>query len=402
MRIPEFKKEYNKKCEHELDELFDIDDKEFYDVILDHYQQMPRCENEVQNFLNNYEILKVQSPMATKKSNVIEEVLKQAKKQNKKCLFITNRRSLANDISEKYKISNYQNPYFYNDHLVSQFDSLYKFNVRKFDVVIIDEISSLLHYMNTKYEGKEKNHIKNTYRLLYLMKNKQVALFDAFIIWYPYMERKTLGILNRFRENRNVYIANDNEYFEYCITHDDKKFTISSNEKRFLNKISESLIKLNKNKKILLHTADTNNRDEIIEAFKKNSTKYDIILYSPTITVGLSNEAKFDNHYHYDVGGTIGVIDSLQMMRRTRNVQNIYVYLKGRKSYLNTDINYIENRLTEYSTLDELGEEDKINEQGKMLAKIIQMYNILENSHKYAFKRLLAYQFNKNFIINGV
>ena len=115
MRIPEFKKEYNKKCEHELDELFDIDDKEFYDVILDHYQQMPRCENEVQNFLNNYEILKVQSPMATKKSNVIEEVLKQAKKQNKKCLFITNRRSLANDISEKYKISNYQNPYFYND-----------------------------------------------------------------------------------------------------------------------------------------------------------------------------------------------------------------------------------------------------------------------------------------------
>ena len=127
----------------------------------------------VQKFFESYKILKIQSPMGTAKSTVIDEVLKQSNQRGLRVLLITNRISLADDISKKYKnIKHYQNSaledkYQIGDNLVCQVNSLWKYSLKYFDTVIIDEVTSLLFQLLSL----EKN-VKNIIQKIFAVKNK--------------------------------------------------------------------------------------------------------------------------------------------------------------------------------------------------------------------------------------
>lgn len=392
------KKYWQEKCQEDLDDLLDADERESYQVTVN-TQDLTRHECDVERFLESYDILKLSSPMATRKSNVIDETIKQSHARGLRVLMVTNRVSLSLDIAEKYKshdVKHYQSHmYDRGDSLVVQFDSLFYYNQDDFDVIILDEVSSLLMYMSSNnYKGKEWRYRQNIEWFLNL-KDKKVLLSDAFILKHHF-KGSVLGIYNEFRENLKVTEYYCKYTFISKVVREASKgvISVSANEKGILNKIRVRLEA--KGAKVLLLTAETRNKDKIYKELEQNKSIYDAILFSPTLTVGVSIFSNIYHHFHYDTSGTVSVVDSIQMTRRVRNAKNIHYYIRGRVSSRTTDMNNILNHdrgLNPFRMQNKWGESFGLTDAGKILAGIKQTRNILTNTHKYAFKRLLKYQF---------
>jgi len=403
-KLPTHKKAYQEKCSIDLQELIEKDDKDLYQIQVNQIY-LDRHKEDVKNFLENYKILKVQSLMASKKTNVILEIIEQAHK-NKQILFITNRITLAEEEYDKFKDFGFKlylnNDYDIGDHLIVQFDSLWKYDLDAFDIVIIDEITSLLLYVTEPYNGKEKNYQKSLDQFLKLdYKVDKIVLLDAFILDYPF-KGKTLGIYNGFREDLEVVeYSNKYTFFSAIIRNALKYFiSFSSNEKRILKKIFNKL-KEKYNRNPLLITADTKSEIEKLNGSAKMEeilNKHDSIFYSPVITTGVSFFKKPKVHFHYDNSTSIDPVNSIQMIRRFRNAKVIHYYVEGKVSYKSTNLETIEysNKVLDlFKMYDYNGTYLGLTQTGERLLKIIQMKNILHNTHKYAFRELMKYQFKK-------
>ena len=68
----------------------------------------------------------------------------------------------------------------------------------------------------------------------------------------------------------------------------------------------------------------------IYDLFEKNEhDKWDVLIYSPTLTVGVSNMNNNYYHFHYDSSISTDVISSLQMIKRTRKAKEIHMFIKS-------------------------------------------------------------------------
>ena len=67
-----------------------------------------------------------------------------------------------------------------------------------------------------------------------------------------------------------------------------------------------------------------------MDYLKKDHDKFDVLLYSPTLTVGVSNLNNVKDHFHYDSSMSSDVISSLQMIKRSRKAQRIHLLIKPR------------------------------------------------------------------------
>jgi len=79
-------------------------------------------------------------------------------------------------------------------------------------------------------------------------------------------------------------------------------------------------------------------------------------MYSPTITVGISIENDTSTHFHYDPGSSIGVLPSLQMVKRNRNAKNFKIYLQKNYKYYPTNIEKIIDTLDDFHIEDDYGD----------------------------------------------
>jgi hypothetical protein len=344
--------------------------------------------------------------MATRKTNIIYEIIEQSSDKN--ILMITNRRSLAQECYSKYKKYNfkyYENKdYEIGDNLIVQFDSLYKYNIQHFDIIIIDEITSLLLHISEPYNSYDQKNNKYRYNIESLLNidnlpNKKIILLDAFIIYHPF-QGKELSLINTFREKIKVIEYMDKHTFISKIIFKSQKETISvsSNEKRTLQKIKDNLSK--KGIKCLLLTADTEDKDKIFKDLQNcNNLEeygYSVLLYSPVVTTGVSFLFNIDNHFHFDNSKSIDPINSIQMIRRIRNAKTIHYYIQGKISYKSTNIEKIKKSsqtLEIFQMLNKRGMFLGLTEAGEKLGKIIKIKNILSNTHKYAFRELMKFQF---------
>jgi len=408
-KVKTFKKAYQNKCADDLEEIFSIDDKELYNIVVD-TPILGKHEKEVQHFLEKYNILKIQSAMATQKTNIIKECIKQSNAKNMKTLIITTKVSLANESYQKYKDLNFhiynKNTYKGCSNLIVQFDSLYKYDIENFDIVIIDEITSLLLYITTPYKGKEDIYNININILLNLDLHSKIVLLDAFIIHNPF-KGKTFSIYNKFRENLNVIEYTDKNNFISTINRysNSNSLSVSSNEKKFLISLKYFLEKYNK--KVLLLTGDTPNKEGIIQNIQHikslSDIGYDVLLYSPVVTVGVSLFFNVDNHFHYDNSTSIDPVNSIQMIRRVRNAKNIHYYLQGKVSYKQSTTKKIQKSyIMKYFTMQNIrGDFIGFTRSGKKLLEILKIKNIFENTHKYSFRKLTTFQFS-NVILNEI
>ena len=126
------------------------------------------------------------------------------------------------------------------------------------------------------------------------------------------------------------------------------------------------------------------------------------MIYSPTLTVGVSNLNNVKKHFHYDSSITCDCISSLQMLKRTRKAEEINIFIKERTDYLKTSYDslrddYLSNvgKSFDYNFIFSLNDygEPVISKLGKKIIQLDVFKNILEYNHKEAFLWLLKYHF---------
>ncbi len=359
-------------------------------------------EEEVADFLSNKQLLTVQSPMGTAKSNIIEEVLYQSNKMKLRVLFLTNRISLADDICNKYEnIKHYlgteleENNYQIGDNLAVQIDSLYKYSTKYFDVIIMDEFSTTM----MKLLSIEKNQMTTT-KKIFSFKKKKLVILDAFLFeeavdLFRDSKESEIQITNSYRDQVDLvfYQQKDNFIVQMIETAKREKITFSSGSTKIL-KIVNLLCQKNKLSCITISSeTPKNERDLIYKSMQNKTSRWDILMYSPSLTVGVSNENDTLKHFHFDTGMSMDVLSSIQMVKRTRKAEEIHLFLHERLKYQPTSLERIQLSLSDYNQQDEDGDSVGITSAGGNLSKIIQLNNILENRHKESFKELLKFQF---------
>lgn len=362
-----------------------------------------------QEFLNEKDgLLSIRSPMGTGKSTLIHEIISEAHEHDMNVLIITNRISVAQDFGKKYQMKVYnQDKYQIGDSLVCQYDSLWKYSIKHFDVVIMDEFISLMLHTRSNLNNSSLNISK-----FFAAFNKKLVLADAFLTGYEnfLLQNKTKNLYlidNLYRDPTTLYNYQDYNYFvKTLLYHAEKeKITVSCTSLSFIHSLQMLLTKMGK--KVIALTADTpeSTKSLIYELFEKSThDKWDVLLYSPTLTVGVSNLNEVNKHFHYDSSMSTDVISSMQMIKRTRKAKEIHLFIRERINYIKTSYNairdeYISNigRNIEQNYLfdvDDYGEA-RLSNIGKKAIKIDTFKNILEFNHKEAMLWLLKYHFMK-------
>lgn len=363
-------------------------------------------EEKIHKFLHAKNgLLSIRSPMGTGKSTIINHIIEECHEQDMKVLIITNRISVAQDFAKKYNMKLYNSDvYQIGDSLVVQFDSLWKYNIKFFDIVIMDEFISLMIHSRNNLNNNSFNIAK-----FFGCFQKKLVIADAFLTGYENFllskETNIHLINNVYRDPVDLY--NYTDFNEFCqqltLTAKRHKITVSSTSLSFINSLS--LLLSNKGLKVVTLTADTlaSTKQLIYKWFEEDThDKWDVLIYSPTLTVGVSNLNNNYYHFHYDSSISTDVISSLQMIKRTRKAKEIHLFIKEKINYLKTNYNDIRD---EYMNnigknidsnylfeIDNYGE-PRLSDIGKKAIKIDTFKNILEFNHKEAFFWLCKYHF---------
>lgn len=362
--------------------------------------------NKIDEFLHARNgLFSIKSPMGTGKSTIINHIISEAQQIDMKVLIVTNRVSVAEDFSKKYGIKIYNSdPYEIGDSLVVQFDSLWKYNIKYFDIVIMDEfISLMIHSRNNA-----SNNPLNLNKFLGCF-NKKLVIADAFLTGYEnfLLNNKQFNlhmIDNTFRDSTSLYsYSNKNHFTNNLYAKAQKeKITVSSTSLSFLNSLKLHLE--DRGMKVVTLTADTaeSTKKLIYKLFEEEShDKWDVLIYSPTLTVGVSNLNNVYSHFHYDGGLSVDIISSLQMIKRTRKAKEIHIFIDEKKKYVKTSFeqirdDYIQNIGKVDSNylfeVDDFGE-TRLSEIGKKAIKIDVFKNILDFDKKKSFNWLSKYHF---------
>lgn len=277
-----------------------------------------------------------------------------------KILFITYSRTLSMKYAHELKNFGFVN---YLDREKSEcikdkktivcLDSLCKIKIKDkedFDFIIIDEITSVLLHFNSKHM-KNCTEINAWFEYL-LTCAKHVVVLDACVdntIVYDVMEyiaakkgTKPYYIRNTFirESNRNASILRNTKQtltaafkktiFDYVIERlsENKKVVITSSTKGFVEELTTYIqeSKITKNKRVISYHSGNNDVKKSQSAqFYEDIKHCDAMIYSPTITAGVSIEfPHFDELVSYVENSfyTPPIDIVLQQMFRVRNLNN--------------------------------------------------------------------------------
>lgn len=411
--MPEAKEFLNKKIDYL--NVFETNKLNYfvYNINIKTISMEPQLNSLITKFLNNRDgLFAIKSPMGTGKSVIISEIIKNALELDLRILICTNRISVANDFKNKYNLKIYNaDKYKLNDSIIVQYDSLWHYNVNSFDLVIFDEfISLLLHSRNSL------NNISINIAKFFACFNKKLVIADAFLtgyenIFFNFKRDNLFFINNEYRDSVELYQYNDyNCFIQSVLIHAKKhKLTISCTSLNTIHALKMLLESYNIRTITLTAETPQCTKELIYKLFKEsNNDKYDVLIYSPTLTVGVSNLNEVDYHFHYDSSSACDVISSLQMIKRTRKAKEIHLYIKNKINYLKTTYKeirdeYTENLCTEseynyFFDFTDYGEM-RLSKLGERAIYIDLFKNIIEYNHKNAFEYFLDYQFDKKCVI---
>ena len=340
----------------------------------------------------------IKSAMGTGKS----EIIKQYIKDKSKVLFVSVRQTLARDMAEKYNCKHYiddcKNLKF-GDNYVVQINSLHKINLDYFDYVVLDEFESLLMYI--------VNGVKDSPFVISILRNfkeiletKKLLVLDAMLHNHSLFKRPTLSYENTFRDNTQVCLyEHKNTFFsalEYaCDTKEKDEVVTASFSTLAELKMIESLLR-KKGYKVIVVSSETSSftRDKVFsEYFKQNSVPYDCVLFSPSITVGLSILNNVKNHFHFDNSMSIDAISSIQMIKRARKADNIHIYICGSTNL--TQPLKRENIIETYDIPDLIEIDD-------FYKSLCYSHDLIQLNHTVAFKTLCKNQFKNISCIKNI
>ena len=361
-------------------------------------------------------VLAVKGIMGGGKSNITSEF----NRNHKKTLFITMRRTLSYDMLEKYSAKHYlehlgdvEGRYRQGDNLIIQVDSIHKINPDFFDYVVIDEFESLCLYTQNSM-SQSKNYVKNM-RILYRLFNsdKKFIVMDTFINNFSlnnyFSNRNIFLINNHYKDDPIVYTYSDRNAFVSVLEHKakgknkDEVITCSFGTLAEMKAVESILSGLQLTTVSLSGESTDEFKKMLSDSFKSYLVNYDIVLFSPTITVGVSILNNVKHHFHYDEGRTIDPISSVQMLKRSRNAEYIHAYIKGdRFSQKSYDVEVLNNKVKakfqKYHVDGDLmlfynSDTNDVSDFGKFVNRFVAHKNFYGNNHRETCMFMLGIQF---------
>eukprot|EP00798_Chlamydomonas_sp_ICE-L_P017539 gene17539-23859_t len=279
-----------------------------------------------------------------------------AKTMNKKttCLVITYGITLAKKYTKElsgFGFISYQDVKgkITDTKVVVCLDSLHRVDIKFFDYVIIDEAVSVCNHFNSRvmtnrslncevFEAiaRKASHI---YFLDACVDNDIVYNMVDFIAakMPAKIKVKPMWIRNEYiRENNRKVISTVctntrlTEELQMKAIHkiqslllQKKKVVVSANTKSFAIKVYEFVKKEFSNMNVIIHTSDHQENNVLLRNVAEEWKKADCLIYSPTVTAGVSfEELHFDSLVAYVQNGfDLGTADlALQQMFRVRNL----------------------------------------------------------------------------------
>lgn len=374
---------------------------------------------------DNDRVFCIISQYGTGKTTFIKSTI--VKGSNKlRCLFITHRKTLADDILKNFTdvgFVSYLNKNDFSpsdDKIIVNMDSLkclytYKnyFNrktlLQQYDVIILDEFASLLNNFESSLMGENRNEIHKIFNRL-IQETPKIICADG-----DFSNREYTYLLDIFNKNEiNVY---ENEFkqnpYNFIFTKDEYKFLNEienhlSNDKKIAITSMSSKKALEfekyfrgKNYKTLCITGESDGKTKksLIESeklFCKGKNGIQLFIYSPCITVGVNIDFPyFYKQYGYMCTGSVCARDYMQMLFRIRQFKNrnITILLNQPISTAQTANFYSINEITN-SLCTELGKDiDDLT-----IFEKLRMWNYWEdiNSKNYLFQVFLKLIEKKN------
>lgn len=227
-------------------------------------------------------------------------------------------------------------------NLIVCINSLYKISDRKYNIVVIDEIETLLNkWFNNDTFDKLNNKAECWERFTQIIKQAdKVILLDAFTSkitvefiqsFNPYTNNDlpTIISLNNEKSNREVNILyNKVEWMNNIINdlNDGKKLFIfypykDGNSSNISMKTLKNILQQITKKKGQMYNAqvDDNNLKELKDV-NKNWTNYDFVLTNSKITVGINYELKDFDTVYISLASYTSTRDAVQVSYRCRHI----------------------------------------------------------------------------------
>jgi len=216
--------------------------------------------------------------------------------------------------------------------------NLAQYNIRFNEyIVFIDEVHSLIKYLLTCENLKDRRKKLFSYFMNILKNSKQIIMSDGDICdnTINLLKRLNRGsfkfVKNEHKANRGVRCYRENDFLKLIEKMKDDinsgvYFTCPSNTKETANKIKLLLTPFLKNPDdILIYTADEGER--IIDINKEWLNKY--IIYSPSIVCGLDFNPPFPYNTYSIIEGdnTLNPEEISQQIARNRNINELCLYI---------------------------------------------------------------------------
>jgi hypothetical protein len=381
--VKEFNKIYSiDKRQKNINKLFDTSNYNFIDINKKYIIDGSESDNIIFDNINKWmtdntiKSLNIKSQYGSGKTQLIKTILD--KYTPERVLWVSYRQTLTDNIEgefKKYNFKNYLNRVYDGNYQLIQLESLENlrhdndngddvYMVPEYDIIIIDEIESVLNHFNASTFKHDKS--KEVYNYLYdiIKVSKKLLLLDGDMAERSYSYALNFGdminINNKYNTNERQFniIQNEdiflNKLYEDIATakKDNKKIGICSMSKsetiKYNNLINEHF---NKNMldgdvneiKILLINAESDDVDKKkLKNIQAEIIKYDVFIYSPTVEAGVNIDMAgiFNNLYCIICGGSTSPRAFLQMTARIRHINNNIINVLNTSLYNNENCNF--------------------------------------------------------------
>lgn len=365
-------------------------------------------EQAIKNFIDSRDgLFAVHSAMGTGKSSIIRQIIIEANNAEQSVLLVTPRISVALDFKQKYNLKMYgADAYEVGDSLVCQYDSLHHYNLRCFDIVIYDEFCSTVVHSRTGIN----NNDERLFSIFMSSLKKKTVIADAFINGFDALLKKTTKdtfiIRNEYRDKIDVTSYDNLNTFKSAICRQSQfsKISVSTTSMAFGKACATVLSDLGCRVCTIFGDTPEKAKNKIYEWVRDPlDNHFDALVFTPTVTVGISIEVPIESHFHYDCGHSCDIVSSLQMIKRVRKAHSIHYYVQNANFYRICDPDQITaNWLANMSDKDKLASwiftcndygELNVSKKGKFAAQIDSRINCLSAHRRESFEGLLTYQF---------
>jgi hypothetical protein len=237
-------------------------------------------EKAMNTFLHddNKHVLGICSGYGTGKTTYIKNSIKKYPNEMKRCLFITHRRSLASDIEKNFTdvgfVSYLNKEEFsaHDDKIIVNMDSLKclymnknyfskHISLQSYDVIILDEFTSLLNNFESSLMGDSRIEIYNIFKRL-IVETPKVICCDG-----DFSNREYQYLTNIIDKSKIDIYQNEFKQEPY-------HYVFTKNESKFLDDIENNL----KNKKNIAVTCMSSKKALEFEKYYLNKKLYNLLI----------------------------------------------------------------------------------------------------------------------------